>query len=205
MSSSAKSIIDPRKPACRRWPGCGALCAGRRRPGWRPCSPLTHCASRMATSGPPCGGALGSPTSPMEIQPLLAFAALSSARRTLSTPSPAVPPISCACCAMMKLWTLCAARCGGAGFLRRRSPVSPCCIRSWQACGGHRQACGDLLFSLEGQRCEGDVSFIHPGATAGNKQGRPRPLRGHGAHTSPNMTTNAPLETSKYLQLHGKD
>jgi hypothetical protein len=137
----------PRKPTCRRWPGCGALRAGRRRPAWRPCPLLTNCASRMATSGPPCGGALGSPTSPMELQPLLAFAVLSSARRTLSTPSPAVPPISCACCTMMKSWTLCAVRCGGGGLLRRRSPVSLCCICSRRACG-HRQGRTETCCSL---------------------------------------------------------
>jgi hypothetical protein len=63
---------------------------------------------------------------------------------------------------MMKSWTLYTVHRGGGDFLQRWSPVSPCCIRSRRA-RGHRQG-HDLLFSLDGQQCMGDVSVIHSGS-----------------------------------------
>jgi hypothetical protein len=127
--------------------GCGALRASLRWPGWRPCPPLTHCASRMATSGPPCGNALGSPISPSkEPRPLVAFAVLSSARRTLRTPSPAL-------------------RCGRGEVPWTKEPGLAVLHPRPAGLRPPTGACRYLLLSLEGQQCVGDVSVIHPGAS----------------------------------------
>jgi hypothetical protein len=78
-------------------------------------------------------------------------------------PSHAIPPKHCACWAMMKSWTLCAARCAEGGLPSTKEPglaVLPSAIGPRPPAG----RCGDLLFSLEGQQCVGDVSVIHPGS-----------------------------------------
>jgi hypothetical protein len=179
-SSSVKSIIGPQKPACRRRPGCGALRAGRHQPGWRPSPPLTHCASRMATS---LRRRLGDPNHPHGAQPPPRSPATPT-EPNLPHGAPAAPFVcstllrstnaehTLTCHVPHKLRVLChdeivdvrrALQRGGVPSTKEPSltVLHPQLAGLQPPTGSH----GDLLFSPEGQQCVGDVSVIHPGAS----------------------------------------